>query len=675
MSDIQTPFDAVSTPDLPPSALTSETGPYTAVPRLSRSLGWATVLPALLQESSANLVLFGGDLVDSGGDADAPDDGGTQYRTIFDNQQTFGPADEWSLSSLTKQVPMAMAPGNHDDIGNGSGLERWRRWAYAPGDQPYSTFDQGDVHFIVIDGYSASDDSATNYKGWIGFQSDSPGGTRTVSVGGSQSTFTNSAQADWLIGAIDTAKPWTVVVMHYPMFDSYRTTNTAYNNANTTGKLTSTNKYYYGERDRLLAFFAAHGVDVVLHGHNHNYRRHMEKVHAADGTTATMAFITQATAGAAPMPRDTDQSLPYIDWVDLNGNGTPDANEPVATAENNPFWDASTFGQWNWPLKDASGYISGTPDMFHAYGQEYTGGVRFSYSMFETGEDAQGQPTLTLTVKTVMWNGSYHRWTSWSVYDSAQMEQVQAGMVADRLSPPPKVQITKTADDNEVPETGQDVKFTFQITNTGPRAITVTSLVDDKFGDLLGAAQAANGGSPIALAPAASYSFDVTMSLASDTLTPHTNRVDVTASDGERICTDWDDETVTFTDVAPVVDITKTADDNEVPATGQDVTFTFVIDNTGAEEVTVTSLVDTVFGDLLPAAEAANGGAPIVLAPGSSFSFDITRNLVSETLTPHLNRVDVTAADEEGSCTDWDDETVTFTEVAEGGQQLVLLRW
>ena len=144
----------------------------------------------------------------------------------------------------------------------------------------------------------------------------------------------------------------------------------------------------------------------MLHGHNHDYRRHMEKVHAADGTTATMAFITEATAGAAPMPRDTDQSLPYIDWVDLNGNGTPDASEPVASAENNPFWDASAFGQWNWPLQSASGYISGTPDMFHAYGQEYTGGVRFSYSMFETGEDAQGQPTLTLTVKTVMWNGS-----------------------------------------------------------------------------------------------------------------------------------------------------------------------------------------------------------------------------------------------------------------------------
>ena len=433
MSDIQTPLPGVPSPDIAPSGLTAATGPYTAIPHLSRSLGWATVLPGMRQETAANLVLFGGDPIERGSDATAPDDGTTQWRTLMDNEQSFGPSDEWSLSSLTAEVPLVVAPGNHDDIGVTDATEGlWKRWVYSPTALPYYSVDQGDVHFVVLNSYAASATLATSYKGWIGFQSDTPGGSRDVLVDSTTYTYTNSPQADWLIGAIDTDKPWTVVVMHHPMFDAYRTQSNAYNDANTTGGPNSDNKYFYGERDRLLAFFAAHGVDLVLHGHNHNYRRHVEKVRNADGTLASaMTFITQAVAGGPPSARDSSGNLPFLDWVDSNGNGTPDAGEPLADA-NNDHWDASAFGQENSPT-GASGYV-GVPDMFHATGSEYNDGVSFAYTMFQTGSDEQGAPTLTVTVKRISWNATAHAWGPWTVWDSAQIPQVDDGMVANRLT-------------------------------------------------------------------------------------------------------------------------------------------------------------------------------------------------------------------------------------------------
>ena len=50
---------------------------------------------------------------------------------------------------------------------------------------------------------------------------------------------------------------------------------------------------------------------------------------------------------------------------------------------------------------------------------------------------------------------------------------------------------------------------------------------------------------------------------------------------------------MTYTDVAPDIKVIKTADPTQIPETGGDVTFTFVVQNIGAEAVTLTSLVDT----------------------------------------------------------------------------------
>jgi uncharacterized repeat protein (TIGR01451 family) len=235
----------------------------------------------------------------------------------------------------------------------------------------------------------------------------------------------------------------------------------------------------------------------------------------------------------------------------------------------------------------------------------------------------------------------------------------------------PAISVTKTAGDNEVPETGQKVTFTYRITNTGPEDVTVTSLVDDKFGDLLSSAEGQNGGQPIVIKatdPDSFFEFTVERTLSSDTLTAHTNKIDVVAKDNEGTeAKASDTATVTFTDVPPAIMVTKVVDDDQVPETGQEVTFTYTITNTGPEDVTVSSILDTKLGDLLGTAKAQNGNADIVIPatdPDSSYSFKVTTTLSSDSLSQHVNRVDVVAKDEEGTeATGYDIETVTFTDV------------
>ena len=252
-------------------AASAMTGPYAAIPNLSLSLGWSKVLSGLKSETGANLVLFGGDSVQRAGDAVAPDDGATQWRQLLDNGQGFTSGHEWSLASLASTVPVQLAAGNHDDLGVGDATTAAanrvinNRWEYRPAqtdsDRGYYTFDQGDVHFIVMNPFLTT--ATAQYNGWIGLQSLTVGGTRSGTYSPS-TTFTNTRQGDWLINAVQTTKPWTVVIARSPVFDAQN--SAPWSQASQTGAATSTNDIYYGERDRMLKLFAAKGVDLVLAG-------------------------------------------------------------------------------------------------------------------------------------------------------------------------------------------------------------------------------------------------------------------------------------------------------------------------------------------------------------------------------------------------------------------------
>ncbi len=90
-------------------------------------------------------------------------------------------------------------------------------------------------------------------------------------------------------------------------------------------------------------------------------------------------------------------------------------------------------------------------------------------------------------------------------------------------------------------------------------------------------------------------------------------------------------------------------------------TFTFLVENTGVEDVTLTSLTDTVFGDLDGRGDCATGGSILV---DGSYSCSLTVFLASDDLSAHSNVVTAIAEDDDGNTdTDFDGERVTFTNV------------
>ena len=186
----------------------------------------------------------------------------------------------------------------------------------------------------------------------------------------------------------------------------------------------------------------------------------------------------------------------------------------------------------------------------------------------------------------------------------------------------PSITVEKSAPAS-VPE-GNTITYSYTITNVSAAStdpVTVTSVVDNVLGNLTAAANAAwlaqgNTG-PIVLQKSESFTFTFT-TLAPENAGSVVNTVGVVANDNEgSTTTAVDTATVEVTNVTPSITIDKTAPASVVE--GNTITYTFAITNTSlasTDPVTVTSVIDDVLGDLTAAAIAANGGNPIVLAPG-----------------------------------------------------------
>ncbi|MEZ5238895.1 MAG: VWA domain-containing protein [Microthrixaceae bacterium] len=245
----------------------------------------------------------------------------------------------------------------------------------------------------------------------------------------------------------------------------------------------------------------------------------------------------------------------------------------------------------------------------------------------------------------------------------------------------PRVEVTKTAGSASVAEPGAEVTFAVTVSNPGTEAIQVASLTDSIAGgpaiDIAttgSVVKATTCGSVVgsSIEPGASADCTFTVEVSGDGGTTVRDVVEVEASDDDgNDVTDSDDARVEITDVVPTVSITKTAGRSSVPEPGAEVTFGFVIENTAAEAVEITSLVDTVFGDIT----AECGLAGDVLAPADgqpatgpdSTRCEVTRSLSGNAGDVHHNVATVTVADDDGnSATATDDATVGFTDTLPG---------
>src|SRR5262249_23237500 len=123
------------------------------------------------------------------------------------------------------------------------------------------------------------------------------------------------------------------------------------------------------------------------------------------------------------------------------------------------------------------------------------------------------------------------------------------------------------------------------------------------------------------------FSFTTTAALNAGSAV---NVVTVNGHDDENTpATASDTATVTVTNVAPTITVDKSAP--VTVAEGNTVTYSFTITNTSpasTDPVTITSVIDTVLGNLTSAASAAwisqGNSGPIVLAQAEIFSFTFT---------------------------------------------------
>ncbi len=227
----------------------------------------------------------------------------------------------------------------------------------------------------------------------------------------------------------------------------------------------------------------------------------------------------------------------------------------------------------------------------------------------------------------------------------------------------PTVRVDKTASPATRPEPGGAFTFSAVVTNTSAEPVTITTLSDDIYGNLSTRPGSTCG--PLqgtVLAPGASTApCSFPGNFFGDAGASQTDVITVVVTDAEgTTATDTDDATVLLTDVPPTIDIVKTATPLSRPAPGGAFTFTAVVTNTSFEPVTITSLVDNIYGSLNGQGTCAIGA---VLAPsGGTYTCSFTGPFTGAAGDAQTDVITVIAVDGDGTTvTDSDDATVSLS--------------
>ena len=225
----------------------------------------------------------------------------------------------------------------------------------------------------------------------------------------------------------------------------------------------------------------------------------------------------------------------------------------------------------------------------------------------------------------------------------------------------PTATVTKTASPTTVDEPGGSVTFTVDVENTGTaESLSLTALSDDIHGDLNGQGTCAV---PQTIAIGATYSCSFTATVSGNAGDTETDTVTATLSDDDgNSITPSDSATVTITDVASSIAVTKTASPTSVDEPGGSVTFTVQVDNTGTvDDVTITSLSDDVHGDLNGQGTCA---VPQTITAGNAYSCSFTVTVNGNAGDSETDTVTASGTDDDGNpVSAQDSATVTVTDV------------
>ena len=217
---------------------------------------------------------------------------------------------------------------------------------------------------------------------------------------------------------------------------------------------------------------------------------------------------------------------------------------------------------------------------------------------------------------------------------------------------PSSMQVLKSASPASIPEPGGAVNFTVEVNNTSSAdTITLDALNDSIYGNLNGQGDCSV---PQTIPPGGSYTCQFTQNISGNAGDTHTNTVtaDATDDDGNSL-TSSDDATVTITNASSSIIVTKSANPTTVATPGDDVTFTVEVENTSsADTVTITSLQDSVYGDLNGQGTCVT---PFSLTPGQTYTCSFTHFVGGDVGDSHTNVVTASGQDDDGNPVSDDD--------------------
>jgi hypothetical protein len=240
--------------------------------------------------------------------------------------------------------------------------------------------------------------------------------------------------------------------------------------------------------------------------------------------------------------------------------------------------------------------------------------------------------------------------------------------------------VAKDALTPSVPETGGPATYQVTVTNTSAIAVTLTSMVDNVFGDITALqnstcvpdanAATCQVGGTIAAGGSCSCMFTAQVP-PGDVPGSHVDTVEVCANNPSNptVVCDTDPATVPYTDVSVPPSLTKTVGSN---ACRIDTTYNVVVTNGNQlESLTLNTLTDNVFGNIAAVqgnvisttcGQASGAGAlPFVIAPAGNYSCSFVGRTTSCNTTVH-DTVTGGTVDEDGvPFTPSDDATVVIT--------------
>ncbi|GMA33448.1 DUF7507 domain-containing protein [Litorihabitans aurantiacus] len=199
-------------------------------------------------------------------------------------------------------------------------------------------------------------------------------------------------------------------------------------------------------------------------------------------------------------------------------------------------------------------------------------------------------------------------------------------------APAPALEVVKTSDTALLTTAGQEVTYTFVVTNTGNVTITDAAPVETAFSGTGELGEITPAAATLIPGQSATFTATYTATQADVDASGLTNAATATGTPppGTELPPVPSSEVTIPAGWTLGLEVVKSSDTTTVTRAGQVVTYTFVVTNTGNVSLTDVAPVETAFsgsGDLGPLSPA-----PVTLAPGESATFTAAYTVTREDL-------------------------------------------